>query len=121
MADPLLHVLIAVAHALTAAYDEDTALSAVTTALEIIDPYLRTPQVRPEVAKIINLPVVTKLDLPPERILRAAIEADLTSCVIVGEMQDAEPYFASSVASGPDALWLLAHGQRRLLNISGAD
>lgn len=67
---------------------------------------------------VINLNVVTKLDLPPERILNAALEADLSEVVIIGRDQDGNEYFASSIADGADVVWL---AQRMTLKLVSGD
>ena len=48
----------------------------------------------------------------------AAAVGKLNEVVIVGYEADGSFYFASTRASGPDTLWLLAQAQRRLLEIS---
>ena len=55
---------------------------------------------------VVVLPVITKLDLPSERILNGALSADLERCFVVGCTKDGDLYFASSVADGGDVLWL---------------
>lgn len=55
---------------------------------------------------VVNLPVRTKLDLPPERVLDAAKDADLDGCFVIGRTKDGDLYFASSIADGGDILWL---------------
>jgi len=62
---------------------------------------------------------ITKLDLPAERVLEAAIEAGVTDVVLAGYDEDGNEYFASSVADGGTTLWLLERCKRQLLN--GAD
>jgi len=59
---------------------------------------------------------VTRHDLPVNRILDAAKEANLESVVIMG-YQDGEFYFASSLADGGDVLWLMRNCEKRLLEI----
>jgi hypothetical protein len=59
---------------------------------------------------VIELGCVTKLDLPPEKVLNYALEHDLDSIVIVGYTKDGEEYFASSVADGAQAMYLLQRG-----------
>jgi hypothetical protein len=59
---------------------------------------------------VIELGCVTRLDLPPEKILRAAISADLETVVIVGYDKDGNEYFASSVADGAQAMYHLQRG-----------
>lgn len=67
---------------------------------------------------VVNLNVVTRLDLPPERILNAALEADLSEVVIIGRDQDGNEYFASSIADGADVVWL---AQRMTLKLVSGD
>jgi hypothetical protein len=64
---------------------------------------------------VVVLPVVTCLDLPPERVLQAALEAGLTEVIIVGYAADGSEYFASSVGDGGDVLWHLERAKLRLL------
>lgn len=67
---------------------------------------------------VVILPVVTRLDIPPERILKGALEADLTEVVVVGYDKDGNEYFAASMASGGDALWHLERAKLKLLKVS---
>jgi hypothetical protein len=67
------------------------------------------------VAKIINLPCVTKLDMPVDRILDGAEKGKLKQAVVIGWGEDDDFYFASSMADGPEVLWLLQIAQRKLL------
>jgi hypothetical protein len=68
-------------------------------------------------AKIVLFPGVTTLDLPPDRVLSRAGTAALASVVILGFREDGEFYFASSIANGPEALWLLELAKTRLIKI----
>lgn len=65
--------------------------------------------------KVILLPVVTRLDVPAERILQNAIGANLESVVIAGYTADGEEFFASSVADGGTTLWLVERFKQALL------
>ncbi len=67
-------------------------------------------------AGVAVLDVPTRLDLDPVRVLSAAAEAGLERVVLAGYTKDGKEYFASSVADGGDALWLLARCARALLN-----
>lgn len=60
---------------------------------------------------------ITRLDVPAERILKAALDLGLTGVVIAGYAQDGSEYFASSYADGGDALWLVERFKKRLLEI----
>jgi len=64
---------------------------------------------------VIDLPVITTLDLPPSRVLEAAIEADLQDAIVVGYDAEGEFYFAASKADGGDVLWLLELAKKQLL------
>jgi hypothetical protein len=66
-------------------------------------------------AEIIELDVVTSLDIPVERVLRKAREAGLESVVVIGWDEDGDLYFASSLASGPEVVWLLEKTKANLL------
>lgn len=68
-------------------------------------------------SNVVDLPVVTRLNLDPHRVRTAAVEAELTGVVILGYDPDGEEYFASSYADGGDVLWLLERLKMRLLAI----
>ena len=59
---------------------------------------------------------VTRLDLPPDRILESAMDK-LESVVLLGYTKDGEEYFCSSLADGGDTLWLLERLKKALLEI----
>ena len=59
------------------------------------------------VTNVVTLPVITTLDLDAERVLEGAINSTLQSCIVLGYDADGEFYFASTMADGGDALWLL--------------
>lgn len=63
------------------------------------------------------LDVVTRLNIPAERILQAAINNELQSCVVLGYGQGGDEYFASSIADGGDVLWLIERAKLALLTI----
>lgn len=67
--------------------------------------------------EIVKYPGITKLDLPPERILSAALERELTEVVVVGFDKEGEYYFSSSVADGGSVIWLLEMAKKKLLEI----
>lgn len=60
---------------------------------------------------------ITRLDVPAERILKAALDLGLKGVVIAGYAPDGSEYFASSYADGGDALWLVERFKKRLLEI----
>lgn len=60
---------------------------------------------------------ISRLDLPPERVLTKALDGNLTSVVILGHTEDGDEYFASSLADGGDVLWLLERCKKLLLDV----
>jgi hypothetical protein len=64
--------------------------------------------------KVIHLEMVTRHDLPPDKVLNAAI-GQLASCVILGFDEAGEEYFASSYADGGDVLWLMERCKKILM------
>lgn len=70
---------------------------------------------------VIVLDVVTRLDIPAERVLKAALEHGLESVVICGHDKDGNEYFASSLADGADALWILERCKKKLLEIGDGE
>ena len=67
--------------------------------------------------EVVELSQITRLDLPVERVAQAADEANLESCVVIGYDKDGDFYFASSIADGPNVLWLLEQARLRLLAV----
>jgi hypothetical protein len=67
-------------------------------------------------AKVIPLNTVTRLDIPADRVLNAALAAGLEKVVVLGYSAD-ETYFASSIANGPEVLWLLEKLKLDLLTV----
>lgn len=68
-------------------------------------------------AKVIPFGGITRLDLPPERILDQAKEAGLEGVVVLGYDKDGNEYAASSYADGGTVLWLLERTKIRLLAV----
>jgi hypothetical protein len=69
---------------------------------------------------VIILPVVTRLNIPPDRVLNGALTADLDGAVVIGQRKDGSYYFSSSIADGGDALWLLEWAKLALLHAGQA-
>jgi hypothetical protein len=67
------------------------------------------------VSNVVELPVITRLDLPPERVITRAMEAGLTEVVVIGRDPAGNFWFAASKADGGDVLWLLELAKKRLL------
>lgn len=66
---------------------------------------------------VVTLDVMTRLDIPAERVLSTALERDLESVIILGYDKDGHEYMSSSMSSGPEIIWLLE--RLKLLLVSG--
>lgn len=69
-------------------------------------------------ARVIPLGLVTRLDLPVERVLEEA-KAQMRDVVLMGWNNDGELYFASTFSDGGEVMWLLELCKKRLLDFSG--
>lgn len=58
---------------------------------------------------------ITRLDMPPEKVLQSALDANLEGVVVVG-WQEGEFYAASSIADGGEVVWLLEKLKQHLLD-----
>ncbi len=67
-------------------------------------------------SNVIPLGCITRLDLPPDRILEAA-KGKMQSVVIIGFDAEGQEYFASSVADGGTVMWLLERCKKALLEV----
>lgn len=70
---------------------------------------------------VVVLNVVTRLDIPAERVLRAALEAGLDKVVVCGYDAEGNEYFASSIADGADTKWLLDRHALKLLQLGDGE
>ncbi len=66
--------------------------------------------------KVIPFTGITKLDMPPDIILRETIRKNLEGVVILGFTEDGHEYFISSYADGGTVMWLLERCKRELLD-----
>lgn len=69
---------------------------------------------------VVILGAVTRLNIPPERVLTSAIGA-VKDAVVIGWDKDGEFYFASSIANGPDVNWLLDLAKKKLIEIGDGE
>ncbi len=69
---------------------------------------------------VVGAGIVTRLDMDAVQVMAAAAEHGLMAVVVVGYDADGEEYFASSVADGADALWLLERCKTALLSMGDA-
>lgn len=67
-------------------------------------------------SNVVDLNVVTKLDIDPDRVLSKHI-GQLDQVVICGFDKDGDEVFASSIADGADVLWLLERSKLKLLRM----
>lgn len=70
---------------------------------------------------VIILPVITTLDIPPERVLMQAVKDDLNSCFVIGYAKDGSEYFSSSTSDGANIIWMMERVKMKLLDISKDD
>lgn len=68
-------------------------------------------------AEVVRFPGITCLDLPPDRLLEEAL-GKLESVVILGETKDGEEYFAFSLGSAPEILWLMERAKHSLMTFA---
>lgn len=71
-------------------------------------------------SNVVELPIVTRLDLDPQRVLAGALEDGMTEVVIIGYDKDGDEVFRSSLADGADALWHLERAKLKLLRVGEA-
>lgn len=65
---------------------------------------------------VVVLDMETTLDLPPERILNAAIKADLETVLVIGWDKEGDLYAAGSTAKIGDILLLLERTKQVVLS-----
>ena len=70
------------------------------------------------VEKVSILPVATTLSIPVERVLTAALKADIRKVWVIGEDADGMLYFASSESDGGEALWWMEKAKRALMEVT---
>jgi hypothetical protein len=68
---------------------------------------------------VVILPVVTRLDIPAERVLSAALAADLDGVVVIGRQKNGAYYFSSSIADAGDVLLQLEWAKAALMRAGG--
>lgn len=64
--------------------------------------------------KVVELGCVTRLDVPPDRVLRSAM-GKMEGVVVIGFDLDGNEYFASTYADGGTVIWLLERLKQKLL------
>lgn len=72
-------------------------------------------------ADVLEFNGVTRLKLDPQRVLSKALDAGLTSVVVIGYDEKGDFYFASTEPDGPSVLWDLEKAKQMLLNVVAED
>ena len=57
---------------------------------------------------VIYLNEATTEDIPPERVVEAALDANLSVAIVIGRRADGSIYFASSTGDVKEAHWLVS-------------
>ena len=57
---------------------------------------------------VIHLHEATTDDIPPERVIEAALKANLSVAIVIGRRPDGTIYFASSTGDVKEAHWLVS-------------
>lgn len=70
-----------------------------------------------KLAPVTVLETITTHSLPTERVLNGALDAKLTSVIVIGWDEDGEFYFASSEASGASVVWDMEVAKKKLLEV----
>lgn len=66
--------------------------------------------------KVLPFTGVTRLDLPPDRVLES-MRGELEGVVIIGYNKEGGEVFASSYADGGTVLWLIERMKKKLLSV----
>ena len=69
---------------------------------------------------VIFLDNETRLDIPADRVIEAAV-GELEKAIVIGWDKEGGFYIASSVANGAEVLWLLEKAKQRLMEIGDED
>jgi hypothetical protein len=64
---------------------------------------------------VVHLDMPTTLDIPPERVLKAALEADLNMALVLGWTEDGAMYASCSSGNIPEVLFLLEKFKQEIL------
>lgn len=71
-------------------------------------------------SNVVELNCETTLDLPADRILSRALDADLDTVVVIGYDKQGDFYFASTTADGGNVVWLFEKGKLALMGVQTA-
>jgi hypothetical protein len=73
------------------------------------------PEQEPRMSKVVELNTEFYRELPPQRVLAAASDADLQAVLVIGLDQDDELYVASSTGDPMENLWLAERFKHKLM------
>lgn len=68
-------------------------------------------------SNVIDLPVITRLDIEADKVLQGAL-GKLDEVVVIGYTTEGGEYFASSKADGSNVIWHLERAKHRLMQIT---
>ncbi len=71
-------------------------------------------------AEIVELDVQTRLPVPSDKLLRKALEANVSNVVIIGYDPDGDLYFSASDAECGSILWLIEMAKKTLIDSATA-
>jgi hypothetical protein len=71
--------------------------------------------------KVIDLPVITRLDLPPKRVLARAAKRTFQRVLVIGVLEDGSEFVAASAADGGTLLWDMERVRHKLMRIADGD
>lgn len=64
---------------------------------------------------VVMFPGITRLNMPVDVVLEEAKKDNMKAVIVIGTDEDGEFCFASTIASGPEVLWLLRQAEVKLL------
>lgn len=70
-----------------------------------------------EDSNVVILDVLTKLDIPADRVIKSALEIGYESIAMVGYDKDGDILFSSNLASAEKILWMLEKFRDRLMKM----
>jgi hypothetical protein len=68
--------------------------------------------------EVIDLPMITRLDLPAERVLAKACEHKFQRVLVIGVLEDGSEYVAASAADGGTLLWDMERVRWKLMELA---
>jgi hypothetical protein len=94
-----------------------------------MNPHCRIGRIRPKAGGDVRLlpsanieffpGTLTRLEIPPERVLLGAITAGISPVAVVGRLPDGELYVATSAAGNNETIALFARAQRIAMEHAG--